>query len=77
MKLMVKHTLTLMNANHPSNLVNDGEVAELLMKIACTEDPVRDVFYGRCLGFIYGLICSEKETMIALVKRLTFFCTYM
>ena len=48
---MAKHAVTLMNANRPPNLVNDGEVAESLMKIACTEDPARDVFYGRCLGF--------------------------
>ena len=51
MELLVENAVLLMNANPPPVLMNDGEVCESLMKLACTEDVSRDAFYGRCLGF--------------------------
>lgn len=48
---MVESAVTLMNANPPPVLMNDGDVTEALMMLACTEDVARDAFYGRCLGF--------------------------
>ena len=48
---MAKEAVILMKANEPPLLVNEGEIAESLKKLACTEDASRDAFYGHCLGF--------------------------
>ena len=51
MKKILKNAVVLIDSSEKSELFVEGEVAERLRTIVCSEYISRDVFYGRCLGF--------------------------
>ena len=51
MERILFHAVKLLESSPPNQLFNDGEMAESLRKVVCSEYISRDVFYGRCLGF--------------------------
>lgn len=60
---MLRYAVELMRASKPPTLINDGEMAETLKRMACTEDIARDAMYGRCLGF---QVCEKCESVVLL-----------
>ena len=62
---MLGHAVQLMATCKPPQLLEDGEMAENLKKVACIGEVARDVFYGRCLGFqVCFCLLSVSQTVV-------------